>query len=77
MVSVRTIFTGWFAGEISPFLSGRVDSEQYRYGLATCENWIPTIEGPLVKRTGFAMIREAAATSAWLTAFRRNVRQVI
>lgn len=75
MTIVRTMLTGFIAGELSPFLSGRIETEQYRYGLETCENWIPTIEGPLVKRAGFAFIREAAATSLWLSAFRRNVTQ--
>ncbi len=75
MAVARQILTGWLAGELSPFLSGRIETEQYRYGLDTCENFIPTIEGPLVKRSGFAMIREADPTSTWLTAFRRLVTQ--
>lgn len=75
MAGVRHILTAWLSGEISPYLFGRTETEQYRYGLALCENWLPTIEGPLVKRPGFAMIREADASSSWLGAFRRSVTE--
>lgn len=75
MAGVRHILTGWLAGEISPMLTGRVETDQYRYGLATCENWIPTIEGPLVKRGGFEMIRDARSSASWLSPFRRGVTQ--
>lgn len=72
---LRHLLPGFLAGEISPMLIGRTETDQYRYGLATCENWIPSIEGPLVKRTGFAYIREADATSEWLSAFRYSITQ--
>lgn len=75
MAAIRHLLTGFFAGELSPFLFGRVETEQYRYGLSTCENWIPTIEGPLEKRPGFAMICAAGDTASWLTAFRRSIDQ--
>lgn len=75
MASVRHLLTAFFGGEITPFLSGRVDSDAYRYGLATCENFLPTIEGPLVKRPGFYFANAAAATASWLNAFRFSVTQ--
>jgi hypothetical protein len=75
MAGLRHILRGFIAGEISPLLLGRTETDQYRYGLATCENWIPLIEGPLAKRPGFSIIREAASTSTWLSAFRFSVTQ--
>lgn len=75
MATFRHLLTGFIAGEISPFLFGRVETEQYRYGLAICENWVPSIEGPLIKRQGFRKIRPAAASASWLTAFRRSIDQ--
>lgn len=75
MVGIRHMLTGFLAGELSPMLGGRVDTEQYAFGLATCENFVPFNEGPLVKRPGFAFIRDAAPTSTWLTAFRRGIDQ--
>lgn len=75
MAAVRKLLTAFLGGEISPLLSGRVDTEQYAYGLATCENFVPVNEGPLVKRPGFAYVCDADATSSWLSAFRFSITQ--
>lgn len=40
-------------GEFSPRVFGRTDSERYSTGVATCLNYLPTIEGPVVRRPGF------------------------
>ena len=40
------------AGEWGPRSYGRVDVAQSQYSLQLCENWIPTIQGPLRKRNG-------------------------
>lgn len=71
----RLILTGFMAGELDPHLDGRVDTDQYAFGLSECENWVAIPEGPLVKRQGFEFIREAAPAASWLTAFRRSVAQ--
>ena len=63
------------AGELDPYMHGRVDTEQYGYGLELCENFVPVNEGPLVKRPGFEYIRDAAPTASWLSAFRFSVTQ--
>lgn len=73
--AIRHMLTAFLAGEISPLLTGRVDSQQYAYGLETCENFVPMNEGPLVKRPGFEMIRPAAATATWLSGFRFSITQ--
>jgi len=39
-------------GEISPLLFGRVDAERYKSALSTCKNYIPTIQGGLIRRPG-------------------------
>lgn len=75
MVALRHLISGFLAGEIDPLLSGRVDSDQYAYGLATCENFVCVNEGPLVKRPGFEYICDAAASASWLGAFRFSVTQ--
>jgi hypothetical protein len=75
MSVVRHLQTGFMAGELDPYLDGRIDTQQYAFGLSTCENWIPLSEGPLVKRQGFAFVREAAPSASWLTAFRRSIDQ--
>lgn len=73
--NVRHLITAFIAGEISPLLFGRVDSQQYQLGLQTCENFVPVNEGPLVKRPGWEYIRPAAASAVWLTPFRFSVTQ--
>lgn len=75
MVVRRHLLTGFMAGELDPHLDGRVDTDQYAFGLKACENFLAINEGPLVKRQGFEFIREAADTAAWLTAFRRSIDQ--
>lgn len=76
VVSVRRhLLTGFMAGELDPHLDGRVDTDQYAFGLSRCENFVAINEGPLVKRQGFEFIREADPTASWLTAFRRSIEQ--
>jgi hypothetical protein len=41
------------AGELSPLLEGRVDLPFYGAGAAACENFLPTVQGPIVRRPGF------------------------
>lgn len=75
MTLLRHLLTGFMAGEIDPHLEGRVETEIYSYGLSVCENFVCINEGPLVKRQGFMMIRDAAASAGWLSAFRRSIDQ--
>lgn len=73
--TLRHLLTAFIAGEISPLLFGRVDTQQYQFGLQACENFVPVNEGPLVKRQGFEFICDADETAVWLTAFRRSIAQ--
>ncbi len=75
MTAVRHLIPAFLGGEIDPLMSGRVDSEQYSYGLKVCENFVALNEGPLVKRPGFEYIRDADPTSTWLSAFRFSITQ--
>jgi len=43
-------------GEFSPQLVGRVDSDRYKTSLKTCLNYIPTIQGDLVRRSGTSFV---------------------
>lgn len=75
MTRIRHLIAGFIAGEISPLMRGRVDTELYAYALETCENFVPVNEGPLVKRPGFEYICDAAESSEWLSAFRFSITQ--
>lgn len=39
-------------GELSPLIGARPSLDQYKTGLETCLNWIPTVQGPLTQRPG-------------------------
>lgn len=71
----RPIATSFNGGEISPRMGGRVDTAIYQVALAEALNFVPTVEGAIIKRPGFEYIREAAASASWLTTFRFNLFQ--
>lgn len=75
MTLQRPIATSFNGGELSPRMGGRVDTAIYAVGVETAENFVPTVEGAIVKRPGFEYIRPAAASATWLTAFRFNLTQ--
>ncbi|TCP35914.1 hypothetical protein [Sphingomonas sp. BK235] len=70
MTLQRPIATSFNGGELSPRMGGRVDTAVYQVGAAVLENFIPTVEGALVKRPGFEHIEDAAPGASWLSAFR-------
>ncbi|MED5545626.1 MAG: hypothetical protein VYD90_10270 [Pseudomonadota bacterium] len=75
MTGYRIVQQAFLAGELDPLLGARVDTESYRYGLETCENFVPVNEGPLIKRPGFEYIGDADETTTWLGAFRFSITQ--
>jgi hypothetical protein len=75
MALFRHLLAAFVGGEIDPHMYGRTETDQYTYGLETCENFVAINEGPLVKRPGFEYIRDAAATASWLSAFRYSITQ--
>ena len=75
MTLQRPIATSFNGGELSPRMGGRVDTAIYQVGVEKAENFLPTVEGAIVKRPGFEHIIDAAATAGWLTTFRFNLTQ--
>lgn len=59
------------AGEISPRLAGRTDTDKYAAGCKRLENYIPLIQGPVTRRGGTVFVSEAkyADRRAWLVRF--------
>lgn len=49
---VSPIQTSFAAGEVSPRLRGRIDTDVYRKALAFSENWLHRPEGPILMRAG-------------------------
>lgn len=52
MASYTIINNTFVSGELSPMMHGRVDSPKYLTGVAVCENFIPSRQGPMIKRAG-------------------------
>ncbi len=50
MPKIDLLQTGFNAGELSPLLYGATDSPRYKKGLQTCLNYIPTLQGPIIRR---------------------------
>ncbi|CAB3644004.1 hypothetical protein [Trinickia soli] len=65
------------SGELSPRLEGRVDIAKYSAGLKICENYIPLIQGPAMRRGGFRFIGTVKDQTAktWLVRFEFNTTQ--
>lgn len=51
-------------GEMSPMVAGRVGYEKYPNGCSILENFIPTTQGPLVRRGGFRYVGEVKDSNA-------------
>ena len=69
------IVTSFNGGELSRRMEGRVDTSIYAIGSAEMVNFVPTVEGPAVKRPGTRMKRIAASTASWLFRFVFNQTQ--
>lgn len=65
------------SGELSPRLEGRVDIAKYAAGLKVCENYIPLIQGPAMRRGAFRFVGTIKDQSAktWLVRFEFNTQQ--
>lgn len=69
---VQSAFSG---GEFSRRIQSRVDQPIYELGLETMENFVPTVEGPAMKRSGFRHVLAAHASASWISEFRYNQTQ--
>jgi len=50
------------SGELSPLLDARTDFAKYGTGASIMENFLPTVQGPLVRRAGTRFVREAGGS---------------
>ena len=71
MPKASPIRSSFNAGELSPLLDGRVDVAKYGNGCRVMENFIPTVQGPAVRRGGTRFVAEvkASANRTWLARF--------
>lgn len=72
----RTPIYSFNGGELSSRMAGRSDLDGiYDRGLARMMNFVATIEGPALKRSGFRYIKPASLTASWLSSFIYNTTQ--
>lgn len=70
MPVLHPIQTSFAAGELSPLMLGRVDTEGYREGLLTLENMLPDPRGPAYRRSSSTHITRLEGNDARLIPFR-------
>lgn len=77
MPKVSPIQTSFTAGEMDPRVFGRIDVDRYNQGLETCLNFVPTLQGGLIRRSGTEFISEVktSSKSARLIPFEFSVTQ--
>ena len=63
MPKVSYIQTSFNSGEISPLLYGRTDVGKYANGVASLKNFIPTIQGALIRRSGARYVATVKTSS--------------
>jgi len=71
MSKASPALTNFNAGEFSPLLEGRVDFERYQNGCVLMENFIPTVQGPAIRRGGTRYVAPVKdqAKRVWLQSF--------
>ena len=71
MSKASPALTNFNAGEFSPLLDGRIDFDRYQNGCALMENFIPTVQGPAVRRGGTRYVApvKTHANRVWLQSF--------
>jgi hypothetical protein len=65
------------AGELSPLMGGRTDVAKYNNGCSILDNFIPSVQGPAVRRAGTRYVSEikTSANRTWLAKFEFNTTQ--
>lgn len=69
MTRANPILSSFNAGELSPLIGGRPDLARYQCGLSRCENFIPRVQGALVRRGGTrftAEIKDSRTTARFI-----------
>ncbi len=68
---VAPLLSNFNAGQLSPYMDGRVDVAKFGNGAYRMENFIPTVQGPAKRRMGFRFVSEVFDSTArtWLRRF--------
>ena len=74
-MSQRTYTRSFGGGEIGPLLYGRLDLAKNQTGLAKCQNFVVTPQGPVENRAGFGYVLKTKTNGACLIPFSYNSEQ--
>lgn len=77
MPKASPILASFNGGEYSPLMEGRTDYAKYPKGLRKMINFLPTTQGPAVRRAGTRFVAEVkdSADRTWLVKFQFSVTQ--
>jgi len=76
MAAGTPIWSSFNAGELSPLLDGRTDQEKYFSGCKVMQNFIPTVQGPAMRRGGTRYLGATKSNArAWLVPFEFSTAQ--
>lgn len=80
-MTVSTGFVRFNTGEISPLMSGRIDTEEYASSCAVLKNFIPSVQGPVSRRGGTRFIgrvkHESRKTRLYAFQFSSNISYLL
>ena len=63
MAEARPIQLAFNGGRLDPRMYGRVDLARYKVGCRTIDNFIPTVQGPALKRSGTRFVKAVETQS--------------
>ena len=68
----KSAFNG---GELTPRMAGRTDQQKYGAGCSKLQNFLPTVQGPIIRRggTGYVAPVRNSANRTWLIPFQLNI----
>ena len=77
MPEASPLLASFNAGELSPYMEGRVDQERYGSGCHLLQNFIPLVQGPAMRRPGSNAVNNVknSANRTWLRKFEFSVKQ--
>lgn len=74
MAKETPILQTFDGGEMSPLMGGRTDLAKYFNSCSVLQNFLPLVQGPLVRRGGTQYINPVKAGRAWLLRFQVSER---
>ena len=77
MARITPLKASFNGGEFSPFVEGRTDVSKYPNACSILENFLPLVQGPILRRGGTRFVQEIrnSAQRSWLYKFRFNINQ--